>query len=210
MTVLIDERRSLSPSLAPVVRGDDRVMTLRGGWENFELIERGCAENPGVRLFYWDGTIEIVMPGQLHEMFAHAIGTLLTLFFAYQGMPFFATGSADQKKKGVAAAQPDQSYCVGTLKPIPDLSIEVVFSSGGVEKLARYYAIGVLEVWFWEDGVLELFHWRESGYERVLRSELEGLRDLDLDVFKRYVLMGKTDLGEAVRSFIEYLSPSSS
>ena len=211
MTILMDEQRSLiSPfDSEPLERGDDRVMTLRGGWEHFEWIERGCADNPGVRLFYWNGTIEIVMPGQLHEIFGHAIGTLLTLFFSYQGLSFFATGSADQKKPGVAAAQPDQSYCIGTLKPIPDLSIEVVFTSGGVEKLARYGAIGVREVWFWEDGILELFHWRESRYVRVMRSELEGLEDLDLEVLRRHVLMAETNLGEAVRSFIQYLSSMS-
>ena len=90
------------------------------------------------------------MPGQAHEIFSHAIGQLLTFFLAYQGIIFVATGSADQEKVGVAAAQPDQSYCIGKLKSIPDLSIEVVFSSGGPKKLRRYQAIGVPEVWFWE------------------------------------------------------------
>jgi Uma2 family endonuclease len=204
MTVATDEKRSLISPASPNFRGD-RWLALQGDWEHFELIERGCEENPGLRLFYFDGTIELLMPGTLHEIFSHAIGTLLTLFLAHQGILFFGTGSADQKKKPIAAAQPDQSYSIGTLKTIPDLSVEVVFSSGGVNKLARYRALGFLEVWFWEDGALMLYRLRGEDYELIERSELAGLQDLDLAVFKRYVLMAETDLGEAVRSFTSYV-----
>jgi Uma2 family endonuclease len=169
------------------------------------LIERGCEENPSLRLFYFDGTIELLMPGRLHEIFSHVIGTLLTLFLAHQGILFFGTGSADQKKKPIAAAQPDQSYSIDTLKKIPDLSVEVVFTSGGVNKLARHRALGVLEVWFWEDGTLMLYRLCGEDYELIERSELDGLKDLDLEMFKRHVLMAETDLGEAVRSFMSYV-----
>ncbi|MBD2326720.1 Uma2 family endonuclease [Alkalinema sp. FACHB-956] len=204
MTVATDQQRSWGNAPASYSEGD-RVVTLQGDWEHFELIRRGCEQSSGVRLFYFDGTIELLMPGQLHEIFSHAIGTLLTLFLAQQGIVFFATGSADQKQANVAAAQPDQSYCLGGLKEIPDLSIEVVFSRGGVHKLARYQALGVTEVWFWEDGTLVLYHLREGGYEQIEQSELDGLRQLELAVFKQHVMMAETDLGEAVRSFGQYV-----
>lgn len=183
----------------------DQIITLRGTWEQFKLIQQGSADNPQARLFYFDGTIEIVMPGRPHEIFAQAIGILLALFLAHQGIAFLAVGSADQEKTGEASAQPDQSYCIGSVKPIPDLAIEVVFSSGGPRKLQRYQAIGVPEVWFWQDGVLSLYHLRETGYEAIAQSELDGLRSLDLAVFQRHILMGELDTGEAVRSFSAYL-----
>lgn len=188
----------------PNVATPDQLMLLQGSWEQFELILRGCEENRGLRLAYLDGTIELLMPGLLHEIFSHAIGTLLTLFLAHQGILFFATGSTDQKKKPIAAAQPDQSYSVGSLKKIPDLVIEVVFTSGGINKLAKYQAIGVAEVCFWEDGTLTLYRLRDGVYDSIEQSELEGLKDLDLAVFKRHVMMAETDLGEAVRSFTNY------
>lgn len=183
---------------------DDRVL-IQGGWDHFKLIRQGCALTSGARLFYFDGTIEIVMPGCFHEIFSHAIGVLLTNFLAHQGILFFAIGSADQEREGIAAAQPDQSYCIGSQKAIPDLSIEIVFSSGGIRKLDRYKAIGVPEVWFWEDGTLMLYRLREQGYESIDRSELEELQDLDLAIFKRHIMMAETDLGSAVRSFNAYL-----
>jgi Uma2 family endonuclease len=204
MTVATDEKRSLISPPTPN-SGGDRLVTLQGDWEHFKLIQRGCEQSPGVRLFYFDGTIELLMLGKLHEIFAHAIGYLLTCFLAQQGILFFATGSADQKKEEIAAAQPDQSYCIGALKEIPDLSIEVVFTSGSIKKLERYKAIGVSEVWFWEDGTLALYRLRGEDYEAIERSELAGLQDLDLEVFKRHVMMAETDLGEAVRSFTSYV-----
>jgi Uma2 family endonuclease len=185
---------------------EDRLVTIQGGWEHFKLIQRGCEASPGVRLFYFDGTIELLMPGRLHEKFSHAIGVLLTLFLAQQGILFIGVGSADQAKEGTASAQPDQSYCIEAEKAVPDLSIEVIFTSGSLTKLKRYRAIGVPEVWLWEDGVLALYHLRDGGYKRIEQSELPGLTKLDLTVFNRHVLMAEADLGEAVRSFNRYLA----
>ena len=87
------------------------------------------------------------------------------------------------------------------MKPIPDLSIEVVFTSGGIDKLDRYQALGVTEVWFWEDGVLTLHRLRDNGYERIQQSELPGLIDLDLALLTRCILMAETNSGDAVITF---------
>jgi Uma2 family endonuclease len=197
MTVAIE--RPVAPS------STDKIMTLQGDWAQFKLIQKGCEQNRGIRLFYFDGTIELVMPSRKHEIFAHIIGYLLTYFLSHQDLEFLAVGSADQEKAGESSAQPDQSYCIGSIKPIPDLSIEVVFTSGGPNKLQRYQAIGVPEVWFWEDGTLKLYHLRPSGYEQIQQSELDGLRDLDLEVLKRHMLMGELSTPKAVKSFTAYL-----
>jgi hypothetical protein len=45
--------------------------------------------------------------------------------------------------------------------------------------------MGVTEVWFWEDGVLQLHHRRAEGYERLNYSEL--LPGLPIDLFRRYI-----------------------
>jgi Uma2 family endonuclease len=154
---------------------------------------------------YFDGTIEIVMPSRAHEIFSGAFHLLLSLYLAHLDIECLATGSADQEIEGTAAVQPDQSYCIDGVKAIPDLSVEVVFSSGGINKLARYQAIGVPEVWFWEDGVLALYCLRSNGYEKIERSELPGLSDLDLSVFKCCLLVGETSTAEAMKEFNTYL-----
>ncbi len=188
MTQLLDKTR-------------DTLMTFPGTWESFKLIQQGLTDSPGIKLAYHNGTIELLMPGQDHEFFKSLIGYLIETFFYDKGIKFKPTGSMTQEKETEASAQADESYCIGELKPIADLSIEVVFTSGGEGKLARYQALGVSEVWFWQDGLFSLHHLREDGYERIYRSELPGLNDLDINLLTRCVLMAQTDNGEAVRVF---------
>jgi Uma2 family endonuclease len=178
----------------------DQRIVIQGTWEKFKLIQQGFADTPGVKLAYYQGAIEILMPGEDHEFFAHVIGYLLTTFFLKTEILFKPTGAKTQEQEGQVSAQADQSYCIGGSKPIPDVSIEVVFSSGG-HKLARYRALGVPEVWFWEDGTLTLYHLRDQGYELIERSELPGLNQLDIDLLKRCISIAETDFAEAVRVF---------
>ncbi len=179
----------------------DQRIVHHGTWEQFKFIQKGFEGSPGVRLFYYDGAIEILMPGQDHETFARVIGYLVTTFLVEQGIFFKPTGAMTQEKEGVVSAQADESYCIGSVKSIPDLSIEVVFTSGGTSKLERYKALGVPEVWFWEDGSLKLYHLRDGSYEHIDHSQLPGLNDLDLDLLRRCILMAETDAGEAIRAF---------
>ncbi|AFZ06137.1 protein of unknown function DUF820 [Oscillatoria nigro-viridis PCC 7112] len=179
----------------------DQRIVHHGMWERFKFIQKGFEGSPGVRLFYYDGTIEILMPGEDHETFAHVIGYLVTTFLVEQGIFFKPTGAMTQERSGVVSVQADESYCIGSVKPIPDLSIEVVFTSGGISKLERYKPLGVPEVWFWEDGLLKIYHLQDGSYEKSDRSQLPGLNNLDLDLMKRCILMAETDAGEAIRAF---------
>lgn len=180
---------------------DQRIVQPERTWEQFKLIRQGFDNSPGVRLFYYNGTIEILMPGREHELFSAVIALLLGIFFIEKEIEFEPTGSMDQEKKGEAFVQADQSYCFDTSKPLPDLSIEVIFTSGGINKLARYQALGIPEVWFWEDGAFSLYHLREDGYQSIDRSELPGLADLDLNLFTQCILMAQTSRLEAAKTF---------
>lgn len=179
----------------------DQRIVHHGTWEQFKLIQKGFDGSPGVRLSYHKGTIEVLMPGREHEIFSRLIGYLITTFLTEKGIFFQPTGAMTQEKEGVVSAQADESYCIESAKPIPDLSIEIIFTSGGISKLERYKALGVLEVWFWEDGVLKLYRLQNGIYEQIDHSQLPGLSDINLDLLKRCILMAETDTGEAIRVF---------
>ncbi|QYO63462.1 Uma2 family endonuclease [Leptolyngbya sp. 7M] len=179
---------------------DQRIVLSGRTWEQFKLIQQGFEDSPGMRLAYYKGTIEIIMPGREHEVFKSLIGFLLELFFVERGIEFEPTGAMTQERERVVSAQADESYCIGTSKPTPDLVVEVVFTSGGAAKLQRYQALGVPEVWFWQDGLFSLYRLRTDGYERIERSEIPELATLDLELLTRCVLMGDSRL-EAIRKF---------
>ncbi len=166
-------------------------------WQQFKLLQESFADAPGIRLAYYKGEVEILAVSQDHEVFSRLIGILLAEYFVEKGIEFTPTGSFTQEKEGVSSVQADESYFIGESGITPDLSIEVVFTSGSLNKLGRYQELGVPEVWFWEDGLFTLHHLRSDGYERINKSEL--LPDLDIDLLTRCVLM--TSRVEAIREF---------
>ena len=175
-------------------------------WEQFKYIEKGLEGSPGVRLSFYEGVVEIFMPGQPHEIFKTIIGSLLEAFFLHWRIKVVPTGSVTQEQEGIASAQADKSYCFGSAKPIPDLSIEVIFTSGSATKLKRYQALGVPEVWLWEDGLFTLHRLGENGYTRIYKSQIPELAKLDVELLTQCVLAGETDWLEAVLTFREAIS----
>jgi hypothetical protein len=47
----------------------DQRIIIPGTWEQFKLIQQGFAETPGAKLSYYQGTIELLMPGEDHKFF---------------------------------------------------------------------------------------------------------------------------------------------
>ncbi len=184
---------------------DQRLTHSGVSWQQFQSIQDGFKDSPGIRLFYHKGEVEILAVSQDHEAFSGVIALLLGTYFVIKGIEFIPTGSFTQEKKGEASAQADQSYLIGRQSGnIADLSIEVVFTSGNESKLNRYQVLGVPEVWFWEDGVFALYRLESDGYARIQRSKI--LPDLDINLLSRCLLM--TSKVEAVREFMQVISQS--
>lgn len=181
---------------------DQRFTHSGMSWQKFKLLQESFSDSPGIRLAYYKGEVEILAVSQDHETISRLIGILLAIYFEAKGIEFTPTGSFTQEHVGVASAQADESYFIGKVGTTPDLSIEVVFTSGSLSKLNRYQELGVPEVWFWEDGLLTLHHLRADGYERICNSEV--LPDLDINLLTQCVLM--TSIVEAMRSFRRAIS----
>jgi len=180
---------------------DQRLIYSGLTWEQFKLIQAGFANSTGVRFFYYQGTIEIIMPGRAHETVSRFIGFLISLFCLESNIEFEPTGSMTQQREGEVSVEPDESYCFGTSKPIPDLVIEVIFTSGSPKKLQRYQALEIPEVWFWQDGVFSLYRLRDRNYDAISASGIPELAALDMDLLTRCVLIAKTSRLEAANTF---------
>lgn len=171
-------------------------------WESFKAIQKAFENVPGVRLFYCEGVLEIVTISKPHEAIASLMGLLLGQYFLEQGIEFFPSGSYSQIIPGIVEYQADLSYCFQTDKSRPDLCIEIVITSGSPIKLQKYKLMQVPEVWFWEDGTLEIYCLREQEYEKVNNSEL--LPKLDLSLLNRCLLLSSPL--EAIKQFRQGLT----
>ena len=167
-------------------------------WEQFEELDRSLESFVGVKLAYLDGTAEIMPISPEHEDFKSTFVRLLEAFMDEKEIRYYKRGgpSLGSRELGVRN-EPDESYNFDAPKPAPDLVIEVVKTSGGINKLEGYRRLGVKEVWFWEDGVLEIHQLQGDGYEKVEKSGL--LAELPIDAFCRYIIYH--DQYEAVKEF---------
>ncbi|HTL89401.1 MAG TPA: hypothetical protein VL134_08360 [Leptolyngbya sp.] len=84
----------------------DRHLVLQGTWEHFKHIQKGFEATPGAKLSYYNGTIEIFMPGENHEYFSRVINFLVSTFLIKQGIWFRMTGAVTQEQEG-------ESFCSG-------------------------------------------------------------------------------------------------
>jgi Uma2 family endonuclease len=132
---------------------------------------------------------------------------LIELYCLEMAIEFEPTGSMTQEREGEVSVEADESYCFGTSKPIPDLAIEVVLTSGSPDKLQRYRVLGTSEVWFWQDGVFTLYHLRDRQYAQITRSEIPQLTSLDIDLLTRCVLMAETSRLNAANQFRKAINP---
>lgn len=180
----------------------DSCLTLKGvSWDQFESLEAAFESVGGIKFAYLDGILEIMTVSPEHEESKSTIGLLVETYLREKGIRFYVKGGPTLGSKELGARkEPDESYNLQTKKAIPDLAIEVIFTSGGIDKLQLYKRLGIPEVWFWEDGVLSIYYLREE-YEKVDRSEL--LPELDIALLVKYV--SYFDQYDAVTEFIQAL-----
>ena len=171
-------------------------------WETLEKLDADLAET-GAQLTYLDGCLEIMAPlSDAHEEPKNTLGQLLEIYMRVKNIRFYGRGSTTIGTKELGARkEPDESYCLGTRKPVPDLAIEVIVTSGGIDTLEIYRRVGVSEVWFWQDGVISVYCLRSTGYDLVTKSEL--LPELDLRSLEFYSRMA--DQYDAVNAFMQLL-----
>lgn len=184
----------------------DAIITLYDiSWEKFEAIA-SLLEESKIRLTYLDGTLDIMSPSQEHKLLKSTVGLLLETYLRYIGRRFYRTGGYTLGSREVGArGEPDESYNLDFVKPIPDIAIEVVITSGGVNKLEKYRRWGVPEVWFYQKQRILIYHLQTNKYEQVDKSSF--FPELNINLLVRCLNM--PDQYDATIAFSQALQPKS-
>jgi Uma2 family endonuclease len=153
-------------------------------WREFKITEQ-LLDRPGIRLSFLDGVLEIrKMPGRPHETIKGRIGALLEAYLEQTGIDFTPTESMTlESEEGRVKREADKSYELGVGRDRPDLVIEIVVTSGGIDKLTAYQRLQIPKVWFWEKSTLSLDRLRQDQYEAIAQSE--ALPSLDIELLTR-------------------------
>lgn len=179
---------------------DDQIVRLHDAtWRDYQRILTVRGDRSAPRICFDEGELQIMSPSRSHEFIKSVLGSLVETYAIDRGIEISALGGWTLSDKGLKlGVEPDECYVIGTEETDrPHLAIEVIWTSGGVDKLKLYRALGVGEVWVWRRGSLRAFVLSEEGYRETARSAL--FPDLDLDRLASFV--EAPSLTQAVRAF---------
>ena len=167
----------------------DQTLSLSGmSWQDYEQITK---ENNGYRISYFKGIITIVSPSQSHEVIERVISILINAYCRKYSKLYFPMGSTTLKNPFTVGKEPDTSYAFDTAKPLPDLAVEVVFSSGGTADLIKYRHLGVSEVWFWQNEQIKFYQLVDDKYIEIEFSYC--LKNLSSEFLIEFINRGSTE-----------------
>ena len=173
----------------------DQILTITGAnWQDYQNFD--SEEYPGYRVSYWDGEITIVSPGRNHARIAEVIDRLIIAYcekFDILDFPFrqtrLETNLKDNKKAG---KEPDLAYAFNTDKDLPNLVVEVIFSSGNIDNLkASYQSIGISELWIWQNNQITFYWLDDNNYIEIESGKL--LENISAKSFVKFVNRGFSD-----------------
>ena len=153
-----------------------RVLFHNVSWQEFEAILEELGEHRAARIAYSKGTLEIKMPLPEHEVNKEIIGDMVKILLEKLEVDRECFGSTTFKREDmVFGIEPDQCFYIQnhgvmigkkrmdlTIDPPPDLAIEVDVTSK--TQLTAYEALGVPELWRYDNGKLQINLLREGKY----------------------------------------------
>jgi len=181
----------------------DQLVVMHGvDWRTYGPL-RELLDSPGIRLTYLSGALEIMSPSRRHEHEKTTIARMIEAFALERDFPLRGYGSTtfrqEARERGL---EPDECYCVGhELDDAPDIALEIVVTTGGIDKLEVYRGLGVPEVWIFKDGRFLLFHLQGEAYQPMVASVL--VPALDFAAIEELVKLD--DQHAAVKAFRDRL-----
>ncbi|MEL6930760.1 MAG: Uma2 family endonuclease [Cyanobacteria bacterium J06600_6] len=181
----------------------DQTLMLSGmTWDDYEKLTQA---NTNYLLSYLEGVITIVSPSRNHEAIERTISILINAYCRHYNLLYFPLGSTTLKNPETVGKEPDTSYAFDSNKDIPDLAVEVIFSSGSTADLIKYQYLRVGEVWFWQNETIKFYQLIDSQYIEVETSSC--LLNLSAKMLIEFVNRGLTESPLTIEAdFISRLS----
>ncbi len=154
-------------------------------WEAYEQLSDELVDRSGVRVSFYEGTLEVMTTSTEHDFYEDLLQNLVRLLSLRLMFRFRSFGRATMKKsKAQTGKEPDGCYfikscdLIGRRKrldfesdPPPDIAVEIDLSTKSIPKLPIYHALRVAEVWIYDGTKLTIHRWSDQGYVSVEKSE---------------------------------------
>jgi Uma2 family endonuclease len=150
-------------------------------WETYQSLLRELESQPGKRLTYDNGQLEIFMPLPPHEKNKKYLARLVEIVTMTLPIEICSLGSCTWTSRDLAKGiEPDECYYIQneaiirgkmaidlSIDPPPDLAIEIDITSRSIPRLPIYSALGVPEIWRFDGKKMVLLALTNGQYQEI-------------------------------------------
>ncbi len=199
------------------VSSEQRVVLRSVSWDTYLALSKEAGPGSG-RMTYDQGVLEIMSPGMPHEIAKRLIGRMIETFTLCREIEIRSSSSTTFLMSGLQRGfEADESYYIQhaselrgireidlTIRPPPDLVIEVDISKSSIAKKGLFAAMKIPEVWRYDGTTLWMGRLYHDGYLDLAESWVlpEFPRELASKLLARQIEESETAL---IRTFLDSL-----
>ncbi len=160
------------------------VLLQHASWKTYESLLADYEDQAGPCFCYDNGMLEIKMPSAIHEKANRTLAQLVDVLAEEMGIDLVGLGSTTFKREDLLKGfEPDSCFYVRNadaifdkdkidleVDPPPDLVIEADVTSKSLNTFALFSALGVPEVWRYDDGRVTMYRLVSGVYVETEQS----------------------------------------
>ena len=201
-----------------LLKPENTTLLIGIRWETYQALLLDLAENPGKKLTYDQGTLEIMTPLPEHEINKGFLGRLVQTTTEVLGLEISSLGSTTLSRKDLQkGVEPDECYYITNEELVrgkinfdfnrdlpPDLAIEIDITSSSLDSLKIYAALGVREIWRFDGKNLFIYCLENGKYQEQEKSNI--LPILSKSVILKFIIRrGEKGENPLLREFRQWL-----
>lgn len=147
-------------------------------WETYEKLLEIFSDRSIPRLTFYQGTLELIIPGTEREVYSWTLGQLIIALSEEMELEIAGFRSSTWRSQPKATGkEADECFYIQneakvrnklkidlTVDPPPDLAIEVDLTHSSIDAMSVYAELKVPEVGLWRQGKLTINILKEEGY----------------------------------------------
>jgi Uma2 family endonuclease len=196
-----------------------RGVLLQGiTWQTYQTLVHDLELEPGKRLTYDDGILEILMPLPPHETYKRWLGRLVEIVTEEMDLEIRSLSSSTWSRKDILkGVEADECYYIQneatirgkmeidlTVDPPPDLAIEIDVTHPSLARLPIYAALGVPEIWQFDGAQFKILELVAGEY--LEQPQSRALAIMTVEAVQKLLAqaqdMGETSWAKVVRQWI--------
>ncbi len=188
---------------APVT-GEQNFVLYDVAWDTYQHLLENYEHRSSPRFTYDSGVLEIMSPSQPHEEDGRFFDIFVSAICEERQIDVRNLGSTTHRRQDLLkGVEPDCCFYIQhaqaiaglrsidlSIYPPPDLVVEVDYTSPSLDRFPIYAALGVPEIWHWDDARAVIYRLAAGHYE--ITAESLALSGVTAEIIAGFIEASRT------------------